>query len=189
MHQTVSSGGFGATAAGGGIIAAGSMQPTGLLGADGSAGRSVVASGSGVTLSRNDIVTIALDPVHREVAVYWSATGGAQLLSRYQLDGNHSTLSLRDPSPGAAVPAAAPAPVQSGSLRESTVFQLLTAQGERATFSLALQGRQALISAANSAAESLLAQNQIQTVTAAALAAGQDQLGLDLNTVAEVIVQ
>ena len=56
-------------------------------------------------------------------------------------------------------------------------------------FSLALQGGQALISAVNPAAESLLAQNQIQTVTAAALAAGQDQLGLDLNTVAEVIVQ
>ena len=164
-------------------------QPTRLVGADGTAGRSIQTSGSVITLSRNAVVQINLEPVHHEVAVYRNTGAGAQLLSTYQLDGNHSTLSLRDPSPGTAAPAAAPAPTQSGALRESTVFQLLTAQGERATFSLALQGRQALISAANPAAESLLAQNQIQTVTAAALAAGQDQLAMDLNTVGEVIVQ
>ena len=130
-----------------------------------------------------------MEPVHHEVAVYRNTGAGAQLLSTYQLDGNHSTLSLRDPSPGTAAPAAAPAPTQSGALRESTVFQLLTAKGEAAVFSLTLQGRQALISAVNPAAAGLVAQNQIQTVAAAALAAGQDQLAMDLNTVGEVIVQ
>ena len=164
-------------------------QPTRLVGADGAAGRSIQTSGSVITLSRNAVVQINLEPVHREVAVYRNTSAGAQLLSTYQLDGNHSTLSLRDPSPGAAVPAAAPAPAQSGALRESTVFQLLTARGEAAVFSLTLQGSQALISAVNPAAEGLVAQNQIQTVAAAALAAGQDQLAMDLNTVGEVIVQ
>ena len=164
-------------------------QPTRLVGADGTAGRSIQTSGSVITLSRNAVVQINLEPVHHEVAVYRNTGAGAQLLSTYQLDGNHSTLSLRDPSPGAAVPAAAPAPAQSGALRESTVFQLLTAKGEAAVFSLTLQGRQALISAVNPAAAGLVAQNQIQTVAAAALAAGQDQLAMDLNTVGEVIVQ
>lgn len=164
-------------------------QPTRLVGADGAAGRSIQTSGSVITLSRNAVVQINLEPVHREVAVYRNTSAGAQLLSTYQLDGNHSTLSLRDPSPGVAVPAAAPAPARSGALRESTVFQLLTARGEAAVFSLTLQGGQALISAVNPAAEGLVAQNQIQTVAAAALAAGQDQLAMDLNTVGAVIVQ
>lgn len=164
-------------------------QPTRLVGADGTAGRSIQTNGSVITLSRNAVVQINLEPVHHEVAVYRNAGAGAQLLSTYQLDGNHSTLSLRDPSPGAAVPAVAPAPAQNGALRESTVFQLLTARGEAAVFSLTLQGGQALISAVNPAAAGLVAQNQIQTVTAAALAAGQDQLAMDLNTVGEVIVQ
>lgn len=164
-------------------------QPTRLVGADGTAGRSIQTNGSVITLSRNAVVQINLDPVHHEVAVYRNTSAGAQLLSTYQLDGNHSTLSLRDPSPGAAVPAVAPAPAQNGALRETTVFQLLTARGEAAVFSLTLQGGQALISASNPAAAGLLAQNQIQTVTAAALAAGQDQLAMDLNTVGEVIVQ
>ena len=164
-------------------------QPTRLVGADGTAGRSIQTNGSVITLSRNAVVQINLDPVHHEVAVYRNTSAGAQLLSTYQLDGNHSTLSLRDPSPGTAAPAAAPAPAQSGALKESTVFQLLTAKGEAAVFSLTLQGRQALISAVNPAAAGLVAQNQIQTVAAAALAAGQDQLAMDLNTVGEVIVQ
>ena len=164
-------------------------QPTRLVGADGTAGRSIQTNGSVITLSRNAVVQINLEPVHHEVAVYRNTGAGAQLLSTYQLDGNHSTLSLRDPSPGTAAPAAAPAPTQSGALRESTVFQLLTAKGEAAVFSLTLQGRQALISAVNPAAAGLVAQNQIQTVAAAALAAGQDQLAMDLNTVGEVIVQ
>ena len=164
-------------------------QPTRLVGADGTAGRSIQTNGSVITLSRNAVVQINLEPVHHEVAVYRNTSAGAQLLSTYQLDGNHSTLSLRDPSPGTAIPAAAPAPAQSGALKESTVFQLLTAKGEAAVFSLTLQGGQALISATNEAAAGLVAQNQIQTVTAAALAAGQDQLAMDLNTVGEVIVQ
>ena len=164
-------------------------QPTRLVGADGTAGRSIQTNGSVITLSRNAVVQINLEPVHHEVAVYRNTGAGAQLLSTYQLDGNHSTLSLRDPSPGTAAPAAAPAPTQSGALRESTVFQLLTAKGEAAVFSLTLQGGQALISAVNPAAAGLVAQNQIQTVAAAALAAGQDQLAMDLNTVGEVIVQ
>ncbi len=180
VHQTSNSnGGLGSSV----------VQPTGLLYADGTPERSLQASGSSVTLRRNTLVELDVDPVHREVAVYRNTGAGAQLLSTYQLDGNHSTLSLRDPSPGAAVPAAAPAPAQSGALRESTVFQLLTARGEAAVFSLTLQGRQALISAVNPAAEGLVDQNQIQTVAAAALAAGQDQLAMDLNTVGEVIVQ
>ncbi len=212
VHQPAANSGFGGAGLGGGFVAAdfgsgsggsgagsasssaapaSSQQPTGLLEANGAAARSIQASGSSVTLRSNALVEINLDPVHREVAVYRNGTGGTQLLSTYQLDGNHSTLSLRDPSPGAVAPAArAPLAAQhAGALRESTVFQLLTAQGDRAVFSLALQGGQALISATNAVAEGLLAQNQLQTVTAAALAAGQDQLGLDLNTVAEIIVE
>ena len=178
-----------AKAEGGAATPVSAAQPTRLVGADGTAGRSIQTSGSVITLSRNAVVQINLEPVHHEVAVYRNTGAGAQLLSTYQLDGNHSTLSLRDPSPGTAAPAAAPAPTQSGALRESTVFQLLTAKGEAAVFSLTLQGRQALISAVNPAAAGLVAQNQIQTVAAAALAAGQDQLAMDLNTVGEVIVQ
>lgn len=184
VHHNVDNGGVAASSA----STAGFLQPTGLSYENDERARSIELTGAGVTLRRNTLLQIDLDPVQRDIALYRSTNGQTQLLSAYRLNGNQGELSLREAAP-ATFAAAAPARRSDVASTENTVFRLLNAKGEQAIFNLALMGGQALISAENNVAADLLGQNHLQTVAAAALAAGQDLLGLDLNKVEAVIIQ
>lgn len=100
----------------------------------------------------------------------------------YRFDAAHSVLSLREEG---SVAGAAPSSMAGGGERAS--FELLDAAGHTARFVLEYYGSGATVTAQNEAARGML--NQQQLLTAAALAAGQDQLGLEAEEMKELLLR
>ena len=119
-----------------------------------------------------------LGAASNDVAVY--TPGGQRTV--YRFDAAHSVLSLREESHATGT-----APVTVAGVGESAPFELLDAAGHTARFVLEYYGSGSTVTAQNEAARGML--NQPQLLTAAALAAGQDQLGLEADEMKELLLR
>ena len=155
----------------------GAVQTASVRYADGSIGRTLSVSGGDVTIG-GGLVQVNMGAPSSDVAVYTSS--GQQAV--YRFDAAHSVLSLRE---GAAAPGAAASLVAGSGERAS--FQLQDAAGHTAVFVMEYYGSGATVTAQNEAARGML--NQPQLLTAAALAAGQDKLGLEADAMKELLLR
>ncbi|WP_018702129.1 beta strand repeat-containing protein [Anaeromusa acidaminophila] len=178
VHQPAANSGFGGIVSGGGVVTPGAAQTANLRYADGSIGRTLSVSGAEVTIG-GGLVQVNLGAASNDVAVY--TPGGQRTV--YRFDAAHSVLSIRE-GVSAATEAAPRLVAGSG---ESAPFELLDAVGHTARFVLEYYGSGATVTAQNEAARGML--NQPQLLTAAALAAGQDQLGLEADEMKELLLR
>lgn len=155
----------------------GAAQTANLRYADGSIGRTLSVSGAEVTIG-GGLVQVNLGAASNDVAVY--TPGGQRTV--YRFDAAHSVLSLREESHTTGA-----APVTVAGVGESAPFELLDAAGHTAQFVLEHYGSGATVTAQNEAARGML--NQSQLLAAAALAAGQDQLGLEAEEMKELLLR